>query len=303
MQAQAAQPTMYPAQAQPAQTLQNTVNIPAPYGDFKLPSMADSEFSDEELAEDMAGVQLNFPTIKIPGGGSPMFVLPGGDPNRPKCVETLEGVILFSHPANAFWAKGRNDDDENVPPDCSSVDNITGIGSPGGACALCPNNKYGTAEKGKGKACKNMRHLYFLRDGESMPTLIPLAPTSLQPYNGFVSSVFAARRRGTCGSIIQIGLKILNNGKDDYSVATFKWLRDFSGEELLNIKQYAESFKYQIREMLTQRALEAMNRADTEIIDASYSELADNEFRAAAEQFAAPVVGAVIRGDLEELPM
>ena len=31
--------------------------------------------------------------------------------------------------------------------------------TPGGACALCELNKFGT--DGKGKACKNMRHLYI----------------------------------------------------------------------------------------------------------------------------------------------
>ena len=46
----------------------------------------------------------------------------------------------------------------------------------------------------------------------------------------------------------------MSNGKDDYSVATFRRLYDFSGEELAQIRQYADGFKEQVRMMLQQRA-------------------------------------------------
>ena len=134
------------------------------------------------------------------------------------------------------------------------MDGKQGIGEPGGSCAACALNKFGSAAEGNGKACKNMRVLYLLRSGEFMPLQITLPPTSLKPFREFMNQSFLLRRRATYGSVVQIGLKKMNNGKDDYSVATFRRLYDFSGEELAQIRQFADGFKQQVRMMLQQRA-------------------------------------------------
>ena len=74
--------------------------------------------------------------------------------------------------------------------------------------------------------------LYLLRSGEYMPLQVNLPPTSIKPFKEFLNRAFMLRRRATYGSIVQIGLKRENNGTNDYSVATFKLLQDFQGEEL-----------------------------------------------------------------------
>ena len=136
------------------------------------------------------------------------------------------------------------------------MDGKTGIGEPGGACATCPMNAYGSArDGGRGKACKNMRDIYLLRSGEYMPLLISLPPTSIKPFKEFLNRAFVYRRRATYGSLIQIGLKKENNGSNDYSVATFRLVRDFQGEELAQIRAYANGFKEQIKAINIQRAL------------------------------------------------
>ena len=66
-----------------------------------------------------------------------------------------------------------------------------------------------------------------------MPIQLSLSPTSLRPYSDFVNAAFVARRRGVCGSVVQIGLKKRSNGKDDYSVATFK--RPYDGTSDLTL--------------------------------------------------------------------
>ncbi len=99
-----------------------------------------------------------------------------------------------------------------------------------------------------------MRVLYLLRSGEFMPLQVTLPPTSLKPFREFMNQSFMLRRRATYGSVVQIGLKKMSNGKDDYSVATFRRLYDFSGEELAQIRQFADGFKEQVRMMLQQRA-------------------------------------------------
>lgn len=221
---------------------------------FMLPTaMPEAEFTQEELAEDMEGLQISFPRVKIPAGGALQFEIPSDDPENPDYAKNLVGVILFHHPNNAYWPEGSEYDD-NATPLCSSVDGKLGIGEPGGSCAVCALNQFGSAAEGNGKACKNMRVLYLLRSGEFMPLQVTLPPTSLKPFREFMNQSFMLRRRAAYGSVVQIGLKKMSNGKDDYSVATFRRLHDFSGEELAQIRAYTDGFKEQVRMMLQQRA-------------------------------------------------
>jgi len=230
--------------------------IIAHYEAFRLPEAADSEFSIEELSEDMEGIHLSLPRIKIPSGGGLFFEVPGENPDDPEAAKTLEGIIVYNHVAQAYWENGRAEGEENVPPNCSSVDGINGVGSPGGACALCAMNTWGSG-KGKAKACKSMRNLYLYREGDFLPTLISLPPTSLTPFSDFVSADFVTRKRAVFGSIVQIGLRKVIKGKDEYSVATFKKLHNFTGEKLAEVRRYVEDVKPQIKMMLTQQAVEA----------------------------------------------
>lgn len=235
---------------------------------FVLPALVtESDFTDEELSDSMDGLSLSFPRVKIPGGGALQFEIPTGDPDNPDYTKVLEGVIVYQHSANSFWPEG-HDYDENVPPQCQSMNGRLGIGKPGGLCAGCMYNQFGSGPNGKGKSCKNMRVLYLLQSGEYLPIQLALPPTSLRPFSEFSNVAFMARRRAACGSIVRIGLKKANNGKDDYSVATFLKVRDFSGEELAQIRAYADNFKKQITAILEQRA------ADLEAGDSGGVEMA-----------------------------
>jgi len=267
---------------------------------FQLPTIdTEVEFTNEDLADEMDGLRLNFQRIKIPGSGALQFELPGDDPENPDYTKSIEGVILYNHAAFSYWAEDSQDDEDAVPL-CSSVDGKLGIGEPGGDCYTCALNKFGSSENGKGKACKNTRILYLLRDGEYMPIQIALPPTSLKPFNDFYNVAFASRRRATCGSVVSIGLKRMNNGKDDYSVATFKKLFDFTGEQLAQAKAYAKSFKEQIMAMNQQRAVEAMNRTDDEYGDGDYGVMDDSYNEGNGFSVSSP--DAYIDGDRERLP-
>ena len=266
---------------------------------FLLPDVADTStgFTKEELAEDIDGLRLGFQCVKIPGGGQLQFELTGEDPDNPDYTKYLEGVIVYSHNANAYWPTGE-DYDDNTPPSCQSTDGKVGYGCPGGLCADCPNNRYGSDTKGtgKGKACKNQRIIYLLRSGEAMPIQLSLSPTSIRPYTDFVNASFVSRRRGVCGSVVQIGLKKKSNGKDDYSVATFKRLYDFTGEELAQIRAYANSFKEQIELILTQRAEDIEAEAGNGVeMERPTRVIPDNEGHFE--------VGAGIDGDRDGLPL
>lgn len=193
--------------ANAAATTAMTANEPL---DFELPEMGDSDFSNEELAEDMDGLTMSFPRIKIPAGGVLQFEIPNGDPQHPDYSHTLTGVILFSHASCAYWPEGDEYSDD-VPPLCSSVDGKQGYGEPGGVCETCALSQFGSASNGRGKACKNMRVLYLLRSGEFMPLAINLSPTSISPFREFLNQGFAFRKRAIYGSLVEIGLKRQTN--------------------------------------------------------------------------------------------
>ena len=261
---------------------------------FIIPELSDSKFTSAELADDMDGLQLSFQRAKIPGGGVLQFEMPGDDPENPDYEPTLEGVILFNHAANSYWPAGSEYDD-NTPPQCQSVDGKMGYGDPGGICEACVNNRFGSDPKGNGKACKNMRMLYLLRNGEMMPIQLSLPPTSIRPYTNFVNSAFLLRGRRVCSGLVQIGLRKVTSNGFTYSVATFKKLRDFEGEELARICAYADSFRDQIKERLAERANQNEALAGDGVEMGAVSKvLPDN-----GDHFA---IGGVIDGERDRLP-
>lgn len=258
---------------------------------FILPEMIQSDFTADELSEDMDGLRMSLPRVKIPGGGALQFEIPTDDPENPDYSRTLEGVILYSHASNAYWLEGSEYDD-NTPPACQSMDGKLGHGDPGGLCASCGYNQFGTGPKGSGKACKNMRILYLLCSGSYMPLQISLPPTSLKSFNQFVNQAFFLRQRGICSGVVQISLKKMNNGTNDYSVALFKKLYDFDGEELAKIRAYADAFREQAKAMLAQQAeLAATDQAEMCAIPA---ELPDNDVHFS--------IGSVVNAERDPLP-
>lgn len=113
---------------------------------FLLPAMVDSEsdFTPEEIAEDMDGLQMNFQRVKFPSGSMLQFELPSDDPENPDYAKTLEGVILYNHASCVYWPDD-DESDDNTAPFCSSADGKQGIGDPGGTCATCALNRFGSA--------------------------------------------------------------------------------------------------------------------------------------------------------------
>ena len=245
----------------------------------------------------MEGLTLSFPKVKIPAGGSLQFELPTGDPENPEYVRFLQGIILFHHASGAYWPEGMEYDDNTVPL-CSTVDGKQGYGTPGGACAACELNRYGTATDGKGKACKNMRILYLLQDGDYIPVQLSLPPTSLRPFNDFMNAAFVARRRPAWSSVVQIGLKRVDNG-NTYSVATFRKMADLPPEKVGEFRAFVESFRQQAKEMLKSRAELSAARENE---DDQYT-AANTEYTVADSGDHFCISGAdVIDGEREELP-
>ena len=273
-------------------SIQNNTAVDV-YQNFILPTALDSDFSSEDLADDMDGLQMTMQRVKIPGGGNLQFEIRSDDPDNPDYERKLVGVILYHHLANAYWPEGSEYDD-NVPPFCQSFDGKQGYGEPGGVCAACAFNQFGSTANGSGKACKNMRQIYLLRSGEYLPLQLSLPPTSLRPFNDFMNLAFVARRRPSYSAIVEIGLKRAESGGYTYSVATFRKVRDLEGEGLATVKSYAANFKEQVKSLLAQRV--ENYKSDVESLTGTAPlELADN-----GDHFSYP---GVIDGERDELPL
>lgn len=79
-------------------------------------------------------------------------------------------------------------------------------------CKECPNNKWGSAEKGRGKACKNIRRLGMLtedglEDIENAEVAFLRVPvTSVKAWAGYVQSLANNLRRPPFGVVTEIGI-------------------------------------------------------------------------------------------------
>lgn len=102
----------------------------------------------------------------------------------------LKGVVIFNHRARGRWIEGEK------PPRCSSMDGIHGNELDGKQqinCATCPFNPQVNGKWGDKEGCKEMKRLFVLLEGDRYPVLLTLPPTSLKPWDQFVS---ALQRRG-----------------------------------------------------------------------------------------------------------
>ncbi len=204
---------------------------------FEVPALPDNE----DVQEEMDGLELSFTRVKIPSGGGLAFELPGEDDDEPDLAKEVRGVILFHHPVNAFWEAEYTG--QNNPPDCSSFDGKFGEGNPGGNCKVCPNNQWGSDEQG-GKACKNMRRIYILQEGEIFPLLLTLPPTSLGNFSRYITRRILQKGLRTHKVVTKVTLKkATSSGGISYSQASFKLEGVLSEEAQEAMKKYSEVIK------------------------------------------------------------
>lgn len=193
-----------------------------------------------DLTDDLQGLELSFDRIKIPSGGSTAFEVPGDDEEDVTLAKDITGVILFNHPAYAYYVEkytgGTN------PPDCGSFDGVTGTGNPGGTCANCPFNQFGSGE-GQSKACKNRRFLYILQEGELFPMVLSLPTGSLKEFSKYVKRQLSKGRK-LSQVVTKISLKkATNNSGIAFSQAVFSFVRVLDEAEKVALAPMVDQVK------------------------------------------------------------
>lgn len=223
---------------------------------INLPVLTDPQAVAEVFDVNMEGIAAHFPKIKFPSGGMIAFEVPGEDGED--VVKELIGVIIDQQSQNSYWADKFNG--ENVSPDCFSADGKIGHAPVGSRvkwaglsmeCAQCPLNAYGSGADGKGKACKNNRKLYMVREGEILPVEIMIPPSSLKVWNTYVVSL-TSKVKPIDGVVTKIKLrKAESSGGIEYSEAIFLRVADLTPDERKNLRAYAKTLREAIRKQPT----------------------------------------------------
>lgn len=155
-------------------------------------------------------------------------------------AKDISGVIIYNHPSYAYYRDKYTGG--NNPPDCRSYDGVSGIGDPGGLCANCPFNRYGSGE-GQSKLCKNKRTLYILRENEMFPITLSLPTGSLKSFTNYVKTqLFSGRKLNQVVTKITLK-KAVNTTGIIFSQAVFSCEYILSSEEYESAAEMSDMIK------------------------------------------------------------
>ena len=221
----------------------------------------------EALTSELGGMDISFDRVSIPAAGGQAFEVPGEMPGETDMVKDFSGVILFHHPMFTYYRERFSGG--NNAPDCGSYDGNVGVGNPGGVCANCPLNQFGSGENG-GKACKNKRRIYVLREGELIPILLVLPTGSMKEFSVYIKRLLAKGKKSN-SVVTKFSLKKVTNASGiAYSQAQFAVDRVLTAEEM----PFVQAMSDQVKSFATRVAYD---EAPGEIIDPVTGEVFDPE--------------------------
>lgn len=219
------------------------------------------------MPQNWAAWTISFDRVSIPAAGGQAFEVPGELPGETDMVKDFSGVILFHHPMFTYYRERFSGG--NNAPDCGSYDGNVGVGNPGGVCATCPLNQFGSGENG-GKACKNKRRIYVLREGELIPILLVLPTGSMKEFSVYVKRLLAKGKKSN-SVVTKFSLKKVTNASGiAYSQAQFTVDRVLTSEEM----PFVQAMSDQVKSFATRVAYDD---APSEVIDPETGEVYDPE--------------------------
>lgn len=170
-----------------------TETLPAVIGDYTIMQHDPAEVGSiiAEIFGKQGPDRFDLEQIKVPSGQGPaMWAVPNLE-GTDDAAKTIDGVIIFSQDIRAFYEKSFDETGGGVPPDCSSLDAVTGQGTPGGDCATCPFAQWGSMKPKpdgtlrKGQACQAKRLLWVVRPEQMLPSVVVVPATSLKPVRSY----------------------------------------------------------------------------------------------------------------------
>lgn len=212
-----------------------------------------SEEALDVIKENMgtAGLSIsNLTSVSIPTGGNLSFMFDDGDGDA-ESRKSFTGIIIYAPEQKGLWLKSY-DEDPNAAPSCWSNDRITGEGDPfetgvvgRHSCATCPKNVWGSNPNNRGgKACRDLRPLFTLMEGEFLPIVIKSSPTSQKHISRFFSLL---SRKGIphYAAMVEVFLAKESEPAPAHSVLNFKLLGIVPKELRAAIKLYKQAIETQ----------------------------------------------------------
>lgn len=177
--------------------------------------------------------------ISVPAGGGTTFEVSGAG----GIYETkkIPAVIVHVQPQRLYW-ETQYGEGEVTPPDCFSTDLLVGHGSPGGNCAECPMNQFGSGRGGEGKACSEKRNIYILTKDTLLPYNLSAPVKSIQNYRKYLVALTQV------GVNIRQVITIIGLEKDknkagiSYGKLTFEMGPDLTKEQRAAVEAFREGF-------------------------------------------------------------
>jgi len=188
------------------------------------------------IEENMGGTLTaqDLSRIRVPAGGGKSWEV-ADENGEIQSVKTISGVIILARSQRAYWAEDFSGGSE--PPDCASMDGKTGMGNPGGVCADCPFDEWGSA--GHSKACKEMRLLFLLRPGMLLPDVVVLSPASLGAWRKY-ATLLTGRGKAISSMVTEVGLReAVSKGGIKYAQATLKATDALDADSAAWLREYA----------------------------------------------------------------
>ena len=105
------------------------------------------------------------------------------------------------------------------------------------SCDTCPHNKWGSADVGRGKACKNVRRLLLITEdglkniGEATIASLKLSPTNVKNWAAFVVKLDGVVHRPPMAVVTEIS--VTADKKNQY-IMEFKWIRNINSDAELD---------------------------------------------------------------------
>ena len=186
--------------------------------------------------------EFDLPRIKV-NSGTALWLIPGleGDTT----AQVIDGVVVQARDTRVYYA---SKDAGNAPPDCSSLDGETGVGTPGGACAGCSLAKWDSGENGA-QACKQVKQLFMLRGTSMLPEVVSLPPTSLKAVRQFFLKL-ATQGIQYYQCILRIELEKAQNQQGKvYGKAVMRFVRKLSPDEIARAEEmrtFVEGFSKRV---------------------------------------------------------
>ncbi len=203
------------------------------------------------LKENLGGETLSsfdLPRLGIPSGGGISWEIPGADGDV-EPSKTLTGIIVYFERTHSYWPHTQA---SGTPPACSSVGpafKAAGVGDPGGPCATCPHNVFGTkirqdGRSAPGKACTERENWFLMVPDRPLPIVVSLSPASLGHAKDYRVKTLGSVGKHYSSVVTSITLaNDTNDTGDKYSYIVPKVAGNLSPDEAAKARAYADALR------------------------------------------------------------